>query len=169
MRRSKSRDLIAAHIGEDKPSSARAIHNSRRRISAVFGLITIGIAAQAHEAVDFIRFQGAKDQRRKSRLHYARWAIRNEGALHARPGFTPERTAARNPVMRDPVEAEAGVHVVAEPAATLLDVGNVCYETMLRLLTAPGQPHGLGSDRTPPRNLRADAGARTRSATSVAC
>jgi CDGSH-type Zn-finger protein/uncharacterized Fe-S cluster protein YjdI len=38
--------------------------------------------------------------------------------------------------MRDPVDVGARVHVTAEPAASLLDAGNVCYEMMLRLLTA---------------------------------
>ena len=101
------------------------------------GLMTIATLAEAREAIEFIVHQGEGSPAEKAGSHYARFcAIRQEwrALSAARPGFVPARPAARNPVMRDPV-ADARVHITAEPAASLLDVGNVCYELMLRLLT----------------------------------
>lgn len=103
------------------------------------GLATIGTLAEAKQAIDFIVQQGEGSRAEKAGSHYARFcAIRREwqGLKARRPGFEPARPAARNPVMRDPVVAGLRIHVTAEPAASLLDAANVCYELMLRLLTA---------------------------------
>jgi len=103
------------------------------------GIMTIGTLAEARRAIEFIRHPGEGSRDETSGSHYARFrAIRDEwGALaRARAAFDPARAAARNPVLRDPVDASTRVQVVAEPAASLLDGGNVCYEIMLRLLTA---------------------------------
>ena len=103
------------------------------------GLMTIGNLAEAQQALHFIVHQGEGSPADKADSHYARFcAIRSEWQhLKAqREGFVPARPSARNPVMRDPVVNAQRVHITAEPAASLLDLGNVCYETMLRLLTA---------------------------------
>ncbi len=103
------------------------------------GLMTIGNLAEAQQALHFIVHQGEGSPADKAGSHYARFcAIRSEWRhLKARrASFAPARPSARNPVMRDPVVSAQRVHITAEPAARLLDAGNVCYETMLRLLTA---------------------------------
>ena len=103
------------------------------------GLITIGNLPEALQAVHFIVNQGEGSPAEKAGSHYARFcAIRHEWGrlLQRRATFAPARPAARNPVMRDPVVEAKRVHITEEPAASLLDAGNVCYELMLRLLTS---------------------------------
>jgi CDGSH-type Zn-finger protein/uncharacterized Fe-S cluster protein YjdI len=135
----QSCDLIAGHLGE--PALFIGPRDSQLGPAdfRLPGIMTIGSLAEAHEALEFIRHQGEGSRDEKAGSHYARFrAIRREweALTRARPGFVPARAAARNPVLRDPVDPATRVQVVAEPAATLLDAGNVCYELMLRLLTA---------------------------------
>jgi CDGSH-type Zn-finger protein/uncharacterized Fe-S cluster protein YjdI len=102
------------------------------------GLCTIATEADARRALTLIVEQGEGSQVCKETSHYARFrTIREQWhALSAqRPGFTPNRDVARNPVMRAPVTTEERVQVVSEPAISLLDVGNSSYFLMLRLLT----------------------------------
>ena len=135
----ESCELLVQHSGEAKvfigPRAAQLAMQDFR----LPGLMTVGTLAEARQAVDFIVQQGEGSRESKSGSHYARFcAIRSEwqGLKARRPGFEPARPAARNPVMRNPVVSGLRVHVTAEPAATLLDVANVCYELMLRLLSA---------------------------------
>jgi CDGSH-type Zn-finger protein/uncharacterized Fe-S cluster protein YjdI len=101
------------------------------------GLCTIASVADAQSAVGLIIHQGEGSSEAHERSHYTRFsAIRDEwrALLSARPAFVPARPAARNPVMRSPVVGEDRVQILAEPATSLLDVGNVSYTLMLRLL-----------------------------------
>jgi len=101
------------------------------------GLCTIASVADAQSAVGLIIHQGEGSSEAHERSHYTRFsAIRDEWReLKAtRPAFDPARPAARNPVMRSPVVSGDRVQILAEPATSLLDVGNVSYTLMLRLL-----------------------------------
>ena len=75
-------------------------------------------------------------------------AIRREyqALLAENPGFVPARPVARNPVMRRPPEPAGKVWVSAEPAATLLDLGNAAYALMLRALGALFSPLSTDDD-----------------------
>ncbi|MES1163871.1 MAG: ferritin-like domain-containing protein, partial [Rhizobacter sp.] len=131
--------LLSSHLGEAKLFIGPRASQLGPADFRLPGIMTIGTLAEAHQAIEFIRHQGEGSRDEKSGSHYARFrAIRHEWEVlrRARPAFEPARAAARNPVMRDPVDASTRVHVLAEPAASLLDGGNVCYEIMLRLLTA---------------------------------
>ena len=101
------------------------------------GLCTIASVADAQSAVGLIIHQGEGSSEAHERSHYARFsAIRDEWRelAAARTAFVPARPAARNPVMRSPVVGGDRVQIRAEPATSLLDVGNVSYTLMLRLL-----------------------------------
>jgi CDGSH-type Zn-finger protein/uncharacterized Fe-S cluster protein YjdI len=102
------------------------------------GLQGVANAADVRQVVDTIVHQGEGSSEATTQSHYAKFrAIREEWRkLHeARTEFVPYRAAARDPVMRPPVVASPRVHVIANPAAPLLDAGNAAYGLMLRLLT----------------------------------
>jgi CDGSH-type Zn-finger protein/uncharacterized Fe-S cluster protein YjdI len=114
------------------------------------GLCTIATVAQAERAIDLIVLQGEGADTCNERSHYARFrVIRTQwhALLEARPGFVPQRPVARNPVMRSPVTATDRVQVVAEPAASLLDIGNASYNLMLRLLALMSDTEHCSLDR----------------------
>jgi CDGSH-type Zn-finger protein/uncharacterized Fe-S cluster protein YjdI len=102
------------------------------------GLQPVASAADVRRVVDLIVRQGEGSSEATAQSHYAKFrAIRDEWrALHeARTEFVPYRAAARDPVMRPPVVPSPRVHVIANPAAPLLDLGNAAYGLMLRLMT----------------------------------
>jgi CDGSH-type Zn-finger protein/uncharacterized Fe-S cluster protein YjdI len=102
------------------------------------GLQPVASAADVRHVVDLIVHQGEGSIAATAESHYAKFrAIRAEWrALHeARKEFVPYRAAARDPVMRPPVVPSPRVHVIANPAAPLLDLGNAAYGLMLRLMT----------------------------------
>lgn len=69
--------------------------------------------------------------------HYQRFlAIREElAALRAKnPAFSPAHPAATNPVLRRPMRTDARVFLEDETAARTVDLANVGYALMLRLL-----------------------------------
>lgn len=101
------------------------------------GLCTVSSVADAIRAISLIVEQGEGSRECLEASHYARFCgIRTQWQELSgrRSDFIPHRNAARNPVMRSPVTTEARVQIVAEPAATLLDIGNSSYVMMLRLL-----------------------------------
>jgi CDGSH-type Zn-finger protein/uncharacterized Fe-S cluster protein YjdI len=107
------------------------------------GLQPVASAADVRRVVDIIVHQGEGSSQATSDSHYAKFrAIRQEWRqLHeARTEFAPYRAAARDPVMRPPVVASPRVHVIANPAAPLLDLGNAAYGLMLRLMTFMPDP-----------------------------
>lgn len=102
------------------------------------GLHTIRTLDEALRAVDFIVQQGEGSPENKAGSHFSRFCqIRQEwqALKAARPAFVPNREVARNPVMRSPILA-GRIQIVTEPAISLLDAGNVCYELMLHVLAA---------------------------------
>ncbi|MCE9575854.1 MAG: ferritin-like protein, partial [Deltaproteobacteria bacterium] len=110
------------------------------------GLIAITDLASAQRALDTIVTQGEGAPGHDERSHYVRYqAICHElAALMAKnPDFVPAHAAARNPVMRRPVDPEGRVWITREPAASLLDLGNAIYAFMLRALAGLfGHPIG---------------------------
>ena len=102
------------------------------------GLQPVASAADVRHVVNLIVRQGEGSIEATAESHYAKFrSIRDEWrALHAaRAEFLPYRAAARDPVMRPPVVPSPRVHVIANPAAPLLDLGNAAYGLMLRLMT----------------------------------
>ncbi len=102
------------------------------------GLQPVASAADVRHVVNLIVRQGEGSVEATAESHYAKFkGIREEWrALHAaRAEFVPYRAAARDPVMRPPVVPSPRVHVIANPAAPLLDLGNAAYGLMLRLMT----------------------------------
>ncbi len=102
------------------------------------GLQAVASAADVRRVVDTIVYQGEGSSQESTQSHYAKFrAIREEwrALYEARPEFVPYRAAARDPVMRPPVVSSPRVHIIANPAAPLLDLGNTAYGLMLRLMT----------------------------------
>jgi CDGSH-type Zn-finger protein/uncharacterized Fe-S cluster protein YjdI len=116
------------------------------------GLCLVRSLADARQAVELIIHQGEGSQASSehAQSHYARFcAIRTEWQqlVAARPSFVPYRPAAKNPVMRTPVVTQERIQIVSEPALSLLDVGNVSYVTMLRLLAIMSDTTKCGLSR----------------------
>jgi CDGSH-type Zn-finger protein/uncharacterized Fe-S cluster protein YjdI len=91
----------------------------------------------AHRAIDVIVTQGEGADDAGHESHYCRFVrMRDElAAMQAEdPSFDPAAHVARNPVMRRPPVPEGLVWIDAEPAASVLDVGNAMYMLMLRAL-----------------------------------
>ncbi len=112
-------------------------------LSKVRGLEDAGVA------IDTIVNQGEGAKRDDASSHYRRFLqVRDEyQAILARdPSFVPARPVARNPVMRHPANPQDLVWIDAEPAATLLDLGNAAYSLMLRSLGAVFAPISLDDD-----------------------
>jgi hypothetical protein len=82
--------------------------------------------------------EGSSGSDGASESHFDRFcSIRDEwAALSARdPDVQPAWPAAHDPVMRKPVAGADRVWVTAEPAASLLDLGNALYGLMLQVLS----------------------------------
>ena len=129
-------EAIPLFIG---PKSAQLGENDFR----LPGLQPVASAVDVRRVVDIIVHQGEGSSEVTAHSHYSKFrAIREEWRqLHeARTEFVPYRAAARDPVMRPPVVASPRVHVIAHPAAPLLDLGNAAYGLMLRLLTFMPDP-----------------------------
>jgi CDGSH-type Zn-finger protein/uncharacterized Fe-S cluster protein YjdI len=129
--------LLADSVGEKALFVGRIEAQLSEKDVFLPGLHTINSVAEAVQAIDLIVQQGEGARTCNESSHYARFReIRIQWqALGAnRAEFTPYRAVARNPIMRAPVTSEARVQILAEPAATLLDLGNSSYVMMLRLL-----------------------------------
>ena len=110
---------------------------------ALDGLHPVLNLADVERVITRIVAQGEGSTESVAGSHYGRFcAIRQEWREFeaARPDFRPARHVAVNPIMRSQVVAGERVHIVAEPAANLLDVGNACYGLMLRLLGLMNDP-----------------------------
>ena len=102
------------------------------------GLAAITDLASAVAAMDTIVVQGEGSFAGSDDSHFARFCrikAEYEALLKDDPTFTPAYPAARNPVMRKPVEAGDRVHIDDPAAAAVLDLANAVYNHMLRLLT----------------------------------
>jgi CDGSH-type Zn-finger protein/uncharacterized Fe-S cluster protein YjdI len=129
--------LLADALGEEALFVGRVEAQLSQEDAFLPGLHTIGSMAEAVRAIDLIVQQGEGARTCNESSHYARFReirIQWQALSAKRAGFSPHRAAARNPIMRSPVTTEARVQILAEPAATLLDLGNSSYVMMLRLL-----------------------------------
>ncbi|UJR83040.1 ferritin-like domain-containing protein [Sandaracinus amylolyticus] len=113
--------------------------------------------ASAHAALDTIVLQGEGAPGHSEGSHFAMFSqVRDEHAelSAARPDFRAARPAARNPVMRSPLDPRGRVWIVEPDAAALLDVANSIYTLSLRLLC---QGFVRSGDRDAKRTLLASA------------
>lgn len=102
------------------------------------GLIVITDLASALTALDTIVVQGEGSSGDSEDSHFAQFSqikAEYEAKLEADPAFAPAHPAARNPVMREPVDPQDRTHIDEPHAAAVLDVANALYNQMLRLLT----------------------------------
>jgi len=101
------------------------------------GLDPVTDLASAQAGIQRIVAQGEGSTGRDPESHYARFsAVLHEylALTERNPSFAPALPAATHPVMRWPADAVRRVHVVLEPAASLLDLANGLYALMLRAL-----------------------------------
>lgn len=109
----------------------------------VIPIVDLASATRALETI-VAQGEGAADAHVTS--HYCRFlAIRDElRAIHAvDPDFDPARGVAKNPVMRRPPQPDNLTWIDAEPAASVLDLGNAAYAFMLRGLATLYSPIAL--------------------------
>ncbi len=115
------------------------------------GVTRVRCLKTARAAIEGLIAQGEGTRDSTAESHYCRFlAIRTElRALQAaRPAFRPSRPAARNPVMRHPLDPRERVWVELRPAAELLDLVNATYTHMLRLLVqAYSDTRGVDAQR----------------------
>ncbi len=113
-------------------------------------LCTIASLADVAAAITLIVHQGEGSADSSEHSHYSRFRrIRDQWRELAlsRPGFMPSRPAARNPLMRTPVVTGERVQITAEPALSLVDIGNAAYGLMLRLLALLSDAHQCPPER----------------------
>lgn len=102
--------------------------------------------SSARAALDIIVTQGEGLQQCDGHSHYRRFvSVRDEFVRCSGedPRFVAAWPCAVNPVMRAPGNPRERVHVVLEPAASLLDLANALYALSLRTLAALMSPHGV--------------------------
>ncbi|HEX3758446.1 MAG TPA: ferritin-like domain-containing protein [Kofleriaceae bacterium] len=132
------------------------------------GITAVTDLASAERALDTIVTQGEGAPRCPGHSHYSRFlAIRRElqAVLADDPGFAPAAGVAYNPVMRPPANPDGLVWVDAEPAASVLDIGNAIYAFTLRSLGVLYSPVGIADE---PRALALEAvGAGMRGLTPI--
>jgi CDGSH-type Zn-finger protein/uncharacterized Fe-S cluster protein YjdI len=129
---------MTAEIGEDKLFVGDAAHQIGPEVAPLPNLKVVRCLKTARIAIDAIIRQGEGAEASEARSHYQRFlAIKQEydAARAARPAFHPARMAAHNPVMRRPPTPEGKLWITAEPAASLLDLGNALYNHCLRCLS----------------------------------
>ncbi len=118
-------------LGARQLDEAVALLPHVRRITDLQGALSV---------IDWIKEEGEGSAAASSGVesHYDRFCAIREAwrALAAEdPGFEPAWPAAHDPVMRKPLEGLERVWITAEPAASLVDLGNALYGFMLQLLS----------------------------------
>jgi hypothetical protein len=129
---------MAAAMGEEQLIVGDVAHQLGPEVAALPDLKVVRCLKTARIAIDAIVRQGEGAGAGETRSHFQRFlAIQREyeAALAARPAFKPGRAAATNPVMRRPLSPEDRLWITAEPAASLLDLGNALYNHCLRCLS----------------------------------
>ena len=129
---------LAADIGEDALFIGDAAHQLGPEVAALPNLKVIRCLKTARIAIDAIVRQGEGADPDEAGSHYQRFlALKTDfdAVTAARPAFRAARMAAHNPVMRRPPTPDGKVWITAEPAATLLDLGNALYNHCLRCLS----------------------------------
>jgi CDGSH-type Zn-finger protein/uncharacterized Fe-S cluster protein YjdI len=137
---------LVEEFGEDKVLCG----DPRLQIGAaslgLAGITEVTDLASAMRAIETIVTQGEGMPSCPGHSHFSRFsAIRNEltEILARDPGFAPAAHVARNPVMRKPADPDGLVWVDAEPAASVLDVGNALYAFTLRSLGTLYSPSAI--------------------------
>ncbi|MBC8073012.1 MAG: ferritin-like protein, partial [Deltaproteobacteria bacterium] len=136
-------DALAESLGEEMLFCGDPQLQAGERRIVMPGLQPVVDVQSAHAAIDAILAQGEGTAEATHDSHYCRFVrIRDElrEILRDEPGFEPTRGVARNPVMRRPPNPETLVWIDAEPAASVLDVGNALYMVMMRALDALFSP-----------------------------
>jgi len=125
------------------------VGNPERQIGADMmplpGLCRVTDLASGLAAIETIVRQGEGAPGDSEASHFNRFiSVRDEYlALESSdPGFVPARPAARNPVMRRPLDERARVWVNEPETARVLDLANALYNFMLRTLS-----EAFGSER----------------------
>ena len=96
------------------------IHDTASALAAIKTIVEQGEGARAHANSHFEKFTRIKAS--------------VETLIMINHAFEPGRPAARNPVMRKPVESEGTMWINDARAALYLDLGNAIYSLMLRFL-----------------------------------
>lgn len=133
------RDLqaLADQLGEAEAfcgDPARQLGAAETRLP---GVAKVRCLKTALEAFDSIVAQGEGAPSHTGDSHFQKFvAIRTEYAAlrEARPGFAPAFPAAHNPVLRRPPLPEGRVWIEDTEAIRTVDLGNACYQLMLRLM-----------------------------------
>jgi CDGSH-type Zn-finger protein/uncharacterized Fe-S cluster protein YjdI len=141
---------LSAAIGE----SSLFVGDERLQVGAdllpMQGLAKVRGLRDTELAIDSIVLQGEGTAVQDAEgSHYGRLlAVRREydALLAQNPAFRPAHPVARNPVMRPPADPAGRVWICAEPAATLLDLGNAAYTVMLRGLGALFSPVAIDDE-----------------------
>jgi hypothetical protein len=129
---------VSKAIGEDRLFVGSKAMQVGEDVVKLEGLTAVTDLESALQAIDTIVVQGEGASAGVDDSHFARFtAIKDEYAklLAQNPKFSPAWPAARNPVMRAPIEPGERVHVNDARAAAMLDIANALYNQMLRLLT----------------------------------
>ncbi|MEZ4365987.1 MAG: ferritin-like protein [Kofleriaceae bacterium] len=109
------------------------------------GIEPVVCLATARAALERIVEQGEGSSAASKTSHYCRFlAIREELAAMtaADPSFQPAHPAARNPLMRPPVDPVGRVFIDEPAAARVVDLANAMYGHSLRLLQRVYAPVG---------------------------
>ena len=128
---------LAAELGEDALFVGEPCHQISPEVVSLPNLAVVRCVKSAIAAIDAIVRQGEGSDPDEEGSHYRRFLkIRDEyqALLAAHADFAPGRAAAHNPVMRRPPNPEGKLWIGAEPAASLLDLGNAIYNHSLRCL-----------------------------------
>ncbi len=128
---------LAQELGEDALFVGDPCHQISPEVVSLPNLAVVRCVKSAIAAIDAIVRQGEGSDPDEEGSHYRRFLkIRDEyqALLGSRADFAPGRAAAHNPVMRRPPNPEGKLWIAAEPAASLLDLGNAIYNHSLRCL-----------------------------------
>ncbi len=98
----------------------RLIHDQASALAGIRTIVEQGEGARVETNSHFEKFNVMKKEFQEILTH--------------NPAFVPNRPAARNPVMRNPVEPGEQIWVNDPAAALYLDLGNSLYAMMLRFL-----------------------------------
>ena len=129
---------LSETLGDERLFIGGAALQVGPEVVSLDGLTAVTDLDSAVAAMDIIVVQGEGSSNESDDSHFARFCrIREEyeALLKADPAFAPALPAARNPVMRAPVEPNGRTHIDEGDAAAVLDVANALYNHMLRLLT----------------------------------
>ena len=128
---------LADSIGEESVFIGNPEHQLSSEVGGIPDLKVVKCLRTARVAIEAIVRQGEGAEATESRSHYQRFRViqqEYQSMLTTRPGFRPARMNAHNPVMRRPPSPGGKLWITAQPAASLLDLGNALYNHCLRCL-----------------------------------